>query len=63
MLLQYSDPTHYLHPLPSEIYLLFWHYSPVLGHAYYSQNYASIFGQSLLLSTLDMITYYEYALR
>ena len=38
-----------LHPLPPEIYLLFWHYSPVLGHPYYSQNYASIFGQSLLV--------------
>ena len=24
----------YLNPLPPEIYLLFWHYSPVLGHAY-----------------------------
>ena len=46
--LQYSvnfvDPTHYIHLLPPEIYLLFWHYSPVLGHAYYSQNYASICG-------------------
>ena len=64
-LVNFVDPTHYLHPLPPEIYLLFWHYSPVLGNAFCSQNYASIFGQSLLgtLQNLATLGLYDLANR
>ena len=42
------DSTHFLfHPLPLKNYLLFWHYSSMLDHTYYSRNYASIIGQGL----------------
>ena len=50
-----TDSTQCLHPLPLKFYLLFWHYSAMLEHTYYSQNYASIIGQGLGLTLIGAL--------
>ena len=47
IVVHYTDSTQCLHLLPLKFYLLFWYYSAMLEHTYYSQNYASIIGQGL----------------
>ena len=52
-----TDSTQCLHPLPLKFYLLFWHYSAMLEHTYYSQNYASIIGQGLVAIEQEKIEF------